>query len=167
LAPDTEPQNIATAISEVTERATLLIREEIELAKAEVTEKVTRLLKGIVVGAAAGIFVVTALLFVLHGFSWLVTFALFNNSKPFWGFFIVAAALLALGALAGYLAARAVRSGAPPTPDMAIDEARKIRDTVAAPGPGPGPGPGRAYDPPTIATAAAPEHDGAPPEERP
>ena len=39
-------QNIATAIAEVSERATLLVREEIELAKAEVTEKVTKLLRG-------------------------------------------------------------------------------------------------------------------------
>ena len=33
------PQNIATAITDISERATLLVREEIELAKAEVTEK--------------------------------------------------------------------------------------------------------------------------------
>ena len=38
---DEQPQNIATAIAEVSERATLLVREEIELAKAEVTEKAT------------------------------------------------------------------------------------------------------------------------------
>ena len=40
------PQNIATAIAQVSERATLLIHEEIELAKAEVTEKATKLVKG-------------------------------------------------------------------------------------------------------------------------
>ena len=43
------PQNIATAITEVSERATLLIHEEIELAKAEVTEKTTKLARGAVV----------------------------------------------------------------------------------------------------------------------
>ena len=37
------PQNIATAIAEISERASLLVHEEIELAKAEVTEKVTKL----------------------------------------------------------------------------------------------------------------------------
>ncbi len=36
------PHNIAAAISEVSERAQLLVREEIELAKAEVTEKATQ-----------------------------------------------------------------------------------------------------------------------------
>ena len=118
-------------MTEVSERVSLLVREEIELAKAEVTQKVTRLIKGVVVGLAAGIFVVTALLFFLHGFSWLVTYELFNNTKPFWGFILVGGALLLLGALAGYLAARAFRSSTPPTPEMAIDEAKKIRETVA------------------------------------
>ena len=48
------PQNIATAIAEVSERATLLIREEIELAKAELNEKTTKLIRGTIVGVAAG-----------------------------------------------------------------------------------------------------------------
>ena len=44
-------QNIAEAIQEVSERAQLLVREEIELAKAEVTAKVTKLIKGAVIAA--------------------------------------------------------------------------------------------------------------------
>ncbi len=64
--PDS-PKSIAAAISEVSERATLLVREEIELAKTEVTEKVGKLAKGAVVAVAAGIFLVTALFFVLIG----------------------------------------------------------------------------------------------------
>ena len=64
--PET-PQNIATAIAEVSERATLLVHEEIELAKAEVTEKATKLIRGAIVGVAAGIFFVMALIFVQIG----------------------------------------------------------------------------------------------------
>ena len=41
---------LGQAIQEVSERASLLVREEIELAKAEMTEKVTKLVKGAVVG---------------------------------------------------------------------------------------------------------------------
>jgi len=37
-----------------------------------------------------------------------------------------------LGLIAGLIAARAVKRGAPPTPDMAIEEARRIRDTVSS-----------------------------------
>jgi uncharacterized membrane protein YqjE len=127
---DTTSQNIAQAIQEVSDRATLLVREEIELAKAEVTEKVTKLIKGAVVGIAAGIFVVFALIYLLHGFAWLTWYELFPDQQYFWGFFVVAAVLLLLGALAGYIAARAFKSGAPPTPQLAIDEAKRIRETV-------------------------------------
>jgi uncharacterized membrane protein YqjE len=132
---DTTTQNIAEAIQEVSDRATLLVREEIELAKAEVTEKVTKLIKGAVVGIAAGIFIVFALIYLLHGFAWLTWYELFPDQQYFWGFFIVAAVLLLLGALAGYIAARALKSGAPPTPAMAIDEAKLIKETVQSPHP--------------------------------
>jgi len=108
----------------------MLVREEIELAKAEVTEKVTKLLKGIVVGISAGIFVVVGLLFLLHGFAWLAWDVLpVNRNEIFWGFFFVAGLLFLLGGLAGYLAARFLREGAPPKPEMAIDEAQKIKRT--------------------------------------
>jgi uncharacterized membrane protein YqjE len=126
----TTTQNISQAIQEVSDRATLLVREEIELAKAEVTEKVTKLIKGAVVGIAAGIFIVFALIYLLHGFAWLTWYELFPDQQYFWGFFVVAAVLLLLGALAGYIAARAMKSGAPPTPVMAIDEAKLIKETV-------------------------------------
>jgi hypothetical protein len=126
------PQNIATAITEVSERATLLVREEIELAKAEVTEKATKLIKGAVVGIAAGVFLVMALVFALVGCAWLLYYYLPGNEFTyFWGFFAMAVILLLLGALAGLLAAKAVKRGAPPVPNMAIEEARKIRETVS------------------------------------
>jgi Putative Actinobacterial Holin-X, holin superfamily III len=126
------PHNIAAAISDVTERAQLLVREEIELAKAEVMEKATRLVKGAVVGVAAGIFVVTAILFALIGFAWLLYYYLPGNQFTyFWGFFAMAVILLLLGALAGALAAKAVKKGAPPVPNMAIEEAQKIKETVS------------------------------------
>lgn len=128
-----QPQNIATALTDVTERMTVLIREEIELAKAEVSEKVTKLIKGAVVGIAAGVFVVSALLFSLHGLAWLAWWALpIARDQYFIGFFTVAVGLLVLGALAGFIAAKVVRGGSPPTPAMAIDEARKIRETVSS-----------------------------------
>jgi uncharacterized membrane protein YqjE len=123
--------NIAQAIQEVSDRAQILVREEIELAKAEVTEKVTSLIKGAVVGLAAGVFAVFGLLFLLHGFAWLAYYAIpFPDGTFFWGFFIVAALLFLLGGLAGFLAAKAFKRGAPPKPDMAINEAKRIRETV-------------------------------------
>lgn len=77
-----------------------------------------------------------ALFFVLVGCAWLLYYELpiGNDFTYFWGFFALAAILVVLGALAGFVAARALRSGAPPTPEMAIEEARKIRETVSASG---------------------------------
>ena len=46
---------------DVSERVSILVREEIELAKTEVTEKVGELVKGSIVGIAAGVFVLCAL----------------------------------------------------------------------------------------------------------
>jgi len=128
-------QNIAEAIQEVSERAQLLVREEIELARAEVEAKISKLIKGAVIAIVAGIFVVNGLTFVLHGFSWLAWYELFPQGQYFWGFFLVAAVLFLLGALAGFIAARAFKRGAPPTPVMAIDEAKLIRETVQSPNP--------------------------------
>jgi Putative Actinobacterial Holin-X, holin superfamily III len=131
------PAGIVAAIADVSERATQLVREEIELAKAEVAEKATKLARGAVIGVAAGIFVVGALFFFSVGCAWLLYFYLpVNTYAYFWGFFAMAAILLILGVLAGAIAARAVKRGSPPTPELAIEEARLIRETVSAtPGP--------------------------------
>lgn len=148
-------KGIAATIAEVSERATLLVREEIELAKAEVAEKATRLAKGAVVGLAAGIFFLTALFFVLIGCAWLLYYYLpiGNQFTYFWGFFAMALILVILGLIAGLIAARAVKRGAPPTPDLAIEEARRIRDTVASGAPD---APAAASSPGMAGTGASP-----------
>jgi len=130
--PTGNPQDIAAALQQVTDRAQLVIREEIELARAEVREKLNKILKGAVIGAVAGVFAIAALVLILHGFAWLAWYELpwTGTQDIFWGFFFVAFVLLVLGAIAGFLAARFFKSGAPPTPDMAIEEAQRIRETV-------------------------------------
>ncbi len=130
MAAESPTHDVGQTVQEISERVSKLVHEEIELAKAEVTEKVTKLLKGAVVGIAAGIFVVTGLLFLLHGLAWLAWFALpVGNQAFFWGFFFVAGLLFVLGGMAGYLAARFLKAGQPPVPTMAIDEAQKIKRT--------------------------------------
>ena len=87
-------QSFARTITEVSERASLLVREEIELAKAEIVEKATKLAKGAAVGVAAGIFGLVALFFFLEGLAWLISIELFPSGTYFWGFFVVAFLLL-------------------------------------------------------------------------
>ena len=121
-------------LKQVWSGATLLVREEIELAKTEVAEKATKLVKGAVVGVAAGVFLVTALFFVLIGCAWLLYYYLpiGNDYTYFYGFFAMAIILVVLGVIAGLIAARVVKKGSPPVPSMAIEEAQKIRETVSA-----------------------------------
>jgi uncharacterized membrane protein YqjE len=120
-----EDMSVGELVFEVSDRASVLIREEIELAKTEVTEKVNRLLRGSVAGLAAGIFVVLALFLVMHGIAWLLNDLVFNN---FWaGFFVEAAYFLLIGEAAGLFAWRSFKRGAPPTPDMAIEQAKEIK----------------------------------------
>ena len=79
-------------------------------------------------------FVLLALLFALHGFAWLLWYVLPTGGTPnfFWGFFALAFVLVVLGALAGVIAFRLLKKSTPPTPTMAIDQARKIRETVGS-----------------------------------
>jgi uncharacterized membrane protein YqjE len=132
MADNHDTSDLGQAIQDVTERASLLVREEIELAKTEVMEKVTKLIKGAVVGIVAGIFAVFGLIYLLHALAWLL-WDLLGNTHNFWlGFLIVAVALFLLGGLAGFVAARLVKRGAPPTPQMAIEEGKLIKETVTS-----------------------------------
>ena len=128
------PDNIAAAITEISERATLLIRDEIELARAEIAAKLRKLLTGAVVGIVAGVSVLVAGMFVLEGLAWLFWYELFPAGEIFWGFFMMAGVLLLFAVLGAVLAFKAMRRGTPPAPSMAIDEARKIREAVSATG---------------------------------
>lgn len=134
---DYEVSDLAEAVQDVTQRMSLLVREEIALAKAEMTEKVSRLVKGAVVGLVAGIFAVAGLIYLLHALSWLLFKLLRNDSADnVWvGYGIVTVGLFVLGALAGLLAYRFIKRALPPAPEMAIEEGRLIKETVTAPQP--------------------------------
>jgi uncharacterized membrane protein YqjE len=131
MATPTDNSELGQAIQDVTEKLSLLFREEIELAKTEMTEKVTKLLKGAVIGIVAGVFALFGLIYLLEGAAWAIWLGLDGDGNNFWiGFVIVAVLLFILGALAGFLAARLVKRGAPPTPQMAIEEGKLIKETV-------------------------------------
>ncbi|HEX8977655.1 MAG TPA: phage holin family protein [Solirubrobacteraceae bacterium] len=119
-------ENLAQALSEVSERLSVLVREEIELAKAEVTVKLKSYQRGAIAGAAGAAFGVFALVFVLLTIAWAIN----DATGHLWiGFAVVMVVLLALTAFAFLFAWRRFSVGAP-KPDMAIEEARKIRATV-------------------------------------
>ena len=128
-----ETSELGRAIQEVSEKASLLVREEIALAKAEMTEKAMGLARGAAIGAAAGVFAVFALIYFFH-FVALALDALFG--VDLWvGYLIVFGVLILLAVIAGFTAARLFRKGSPPTPQMAIEEAQLIKATLTAPHP--------------------------------
>jgi uncharacterized membrane protein YqjE len=130
MANQNDTSDLGQAIQDVTEKLSLLFREEIELAKTEMTEKVTKLIKGAVVGIVAGIFFVFALVYLGHAASWAI-WQLIGGEDNFWlGFLVTAVILIVFGALGGLIAARLVKRGAPPTPQMAIEEGKLIKETV-------------------------------------
>jgi uncharacterized membrane protein YqjE len=127
-----EDRSFGELVSRVSENVSLLVREEIELAKAEVEQKITRIARGAVAGALAGFFVFLALIFLFHSAAWGINDVL-NEPYAWAGFLIVAGALLLLAAAGGLFALRSFKAGAPPTPDQAIEEARLIREALEHP----------------------------------
>jgi uncharacterized small protein (DUF1192 family) len=121
-----QPENLATAVAEVSERMSILVREEIELAKAEMTQKATSIARGAAAVAAGAVFGVFAIVFVLETIAWGLNSA-FNS---LWIGFAIVMVLLIAATIGSFLFAwRKLRVG-PVAPTMALDEAKKIRDTV-------------------------------------
>jgi hypothetical protein len=114
---------------EVTEQATVLIREEVELAKAEISDKLNRLLAGSVVGVVAGIFLLAALILVMHGIAILLGDNVFGG-RVWLGYFTEAVAFLLIAVGAGFYAYKSIRKGTPPVPEMAIEQAKEIRASL-------------------------------------
>ena len=129
--PPDDDRSVGELVLDVSERVSILIREEIELAKTEVREKVTKLVQGSVVGIAAGVFALMGLAMLMHGIAWLLN-DLFFSGDVWAGFLIEALFWFAVAAGAGFFAYRAVQAGAPPTPDLAIEEARRTKETLEA-----------------------------------
>ena len=123
--PGTAEKQLGEIVGEVSAKASLLVREEIELAKAELVDKAGKLGRGAAAGAVAGVFAFFALIFFLHALAWFFSEVV---GLPVWGgYLLVTVILIVVGAIAGYLALRFFRRGTPPKPELAIEEARRTR----------------------------------------
>jgi hypothetical protein len=122
-------KSLGDIVSEVSEKGSLLVREEIELAKAEIVSKAKTMGRGAGIGIAAGVFLVFALVMFLQTAAWALVEAF--DLQIWVGFGIVTLVLVILGIVAGLLAAKWLKAG-PPTPDMAIEQAKITRETLEA-----------------------------------
>jgi uncharacterized membrane protein YqjE len=122
---------IGEIVNRISLNASALVREEIELAKAEMEIKVKRLVRGAVVGATAGFFVFLGLIFAFHSLAWGLTDVF--GGEIWVGFLVTTGLLFLLAGLAGFIAYRSIQAGAPPTPDLAIEEAKRTREVLEHP----------------------------------
>ncbi len=120
-------KSLGEIVAEVSEKASLLVREEIELAKTEVTTKAKTLARGAGVAIAAGVFLALAGIYLLHALAYFFQDLL--DSSVWVGYLIVTGILVLLAVVAGLLAKRWLSTG-PPTPDWAIEEAKITRETL-------------------------------------
>jgi hypothetical protein len=125
---ETASKDLGEIVGNVSKQTSLLVSEEIALAKAEVSEKVAKLGKGIVGFALAGFFALMMLIFVFHTLSY--GFADWFGVKTWVGYGMTTILLLILTGLSALIGLRFVKKGSPPTPQMAIEEARKTQAAI-------------------------------------
>jgi uncharacterized small protein (DUF1192 family) len=130
-AENGKTDNLAATVTEVSERMSVLVREEIELAKAEVTTKVTSIARGAVAVAAGAVFGVFAVVFLLLTLAWVLDRILVTGAGDIWIGFAIVLGVLFVASIGAFLFAWRKLSVGAPTPKMAIDEAKKIRETVS------------------------------------
>ena len=124
-------KTLGEIVSEVSEKASLLVREEIELAKAEITGKVTKLAKGAAWPAPRACSWSSAIIMLFHALAWFFN-DLFNwrSSGRVPGVTVVLVSCSP--GSPGSSQCALFKKGAPPTPDLAIEEAKRTREQFEA-----------------------------------
>jgi uncharacterized membrane protein YqjE len=123
--PGSAEKGLGEIVTEVTSKAQLLVREEIELAKAEVTTKVSKLARGGALFAGAGVLAIFGLIYLFHMLA--LGFADWFGLKAWVGYAIVTFLIFVAAGVLGFLGLRSVKKGSPPVPELAIEEAKKTR----------------------------------------
>ena len=124
--PASGEKSLGEIVADVTAKIQLLVREEIELAKAEISTKAKQLGTGI--GMAAGA-LVTLLFFTIFLFIGLAELLndLFWDDYPWAGYLVVAGFFLGITLLLVAIGVKLIKRGSPPAPEMAIEEAKATK----------------------------------------
>jgi uncharacterized membrane protein YqjE len=121
-----EPRGLGFAAKQFAERASTLVRLELELAALEVKRKVGYLAKGIVFGLVAAVLLVFAL-----GFGLATIAAGIATATSTWlALLIVTGGLVLVAGVLGALALRALKKGTPPVPEQALHEAKLTTEAL-------------------------------------
>jgi uncharacterized membrane protein YqjE len=127
----TEPQTgVGAAVKQVAERASSLVKLELELAAVELKRKIVALGLGIGLGLGAAVFLLFALGFGLAT----VAAALATFLSTWLALLIVSGASLVVALLLGAFALASIKKGTPPVPEQAIREAKLTSEALRSNG---------------------------------
>jgi hypothetical protein len=127
---ETESPSLGTAVKEVAERTSSIVRLELELAALELKRKAVAL--GVGIGLVAG-----ALLFLVFvlGFTFATVAAGLATTMSTWLALLVTTGILLLIALTlGIFGFLSIRKGTPPVPEQAIQEAKLTSEALKSNG---------------------------------
>ncbi len=128
---ETESQTgLGGLAKKVAERASALVRLELELAALELKRKVTALGVGIGLAAGAAIFGVFALGFMFAT----IAAALATFLSTWLALLIVTLGLFVLAGILGLLGIKKIQKGTPPVPEQAIREAKLTTEALKSNG---------------------------------
>jgi uncharacterized membrane protein YqjE len=126
--PETEHETpgLGATVKSVSERASSLVRLELELAALEVKRKIASLGIGIGLALAAAVLLVFAL-----GFGLATIAAGLATALPWWAaLLIVTIGIILVAALFGWLGMRSIKKGTPPVPEQALAEAKLTTEAL-------------------------------------
>jgi uncharacterized membrane protein YqjE len=125
-----QAHGLGTAVKEVAERTSSIVRLELELAAMELRGKVVSL--GVGIGLALG--AALMLVYVL-GFAFATIAAGLATTVSTWlALLITTVIVLLIAAILGGLAVMKIKKGSPPLPEQAIEEARLTTEALKSDG---------------------------------
>jgi len=125
-----ETAGLGATVKSVSERASSLVRLELELAALEVKRKIASLGIGIGLALAAAVLLVFAL-----GFGLATISAGIATALPWWAaLLIVTIGIILVAALLGWMGMRSIQKGTPPVPEQAIAEAKLTTEALTGNG---------------------------------
>jgi uncharacterized membrane protein YqjE len=130
--PETEHETpgLGQTVKSVSERASALVRLELELAALELKRKVAALGVGIGLVTGAGVLLVFGL-----GFGLATIAAGIATALPWWAsLLIVTFGIVLVAAVLGLLGVRSIKKGTPPVPEQALLEAKLTSEALKSNG---------------------------------
>ena len=128
--PATEQNGLGATAKDVAERASALVRLELELATLELKKKATNLGVGAGLGVAAAVFALYGL-----GFLFATIAAGLATAMATWlAILIVTLGLFVIAAILGLIGMNRIKKGTPPVPEQAIREAKLTTNALKSDG---------------------------------